>query len=772
MLVPSSKTLMVLMVLGMSLSPVFSSPIMRVIEKPRDEFAFITRGDQEYAHGRVHIRSQADTVLLKSLGFRELFVSSVRGSSAAYSALWPRSLNYKSLPETITALFLSTRIDVAMDRSLPAISANEADTEYPVNWQDETQERVILGVIDFGFDVQHQALRRADGNHSTLFKGIWVMYGNDGGIGAPYPSEPPFDVGDWWTEAEINNRLQGTVPNDLQDPNDHGTACAAIMIGRGESDYDGGLPGVNAGAPLLGVRIGAQAGAETPAGYLAQAIWFLRRKASDLGYDYVAISMSVSDKVGPHSGHSNTDLSVTTALETQPWPPMARPLGVSSVGNDAVVDAASYWHARRPQNGVSTASLIITGATTPATNDNVRVELWYRCTSNTPSIWIEGPDDCYDDEEFHYAYGQGTDNGGTRRGIAGPSGYVRIMHFDSNPATNPYDLPAWDHYCLIEIEDFNGTTGYDPVPLANNSTWTVHFDGVPGLVWDAYIVSTTNVAAHFTDFNSNPQTLDSRYILLSPSSASGVIAVDGWVTKNHWCSPWGNGATCNPRQEFWPAGAPNEGTAYPFNCVGPLRSENDGGFPGNKPECRAPAMWICTAASGQGGYSGNEPLGHDWTHRHFQGTSMAAPHAAAAFAHYIAWFGPQGGSGNAREIALSSLSYCVGSPPQINQMSMLHYGSPVEDPGSLLPNVFAVSAPVPNPFNSSMRMKIELPQASLLTVQVYDVLGRQVETLDLGYRSPGVHQFSWNGSAVSTGLYFFRVNNERESKVIKALLLK
>lgn len=768
-----ARSVVMLGALGMCLLEAFSTPITRVIERPSDNFAFITRDGKEFAHGLVHICTQADTVLLKRLGFRELFVSSVNGKTAVYSALWPRTVDYKSLPESITGLFLSTRVDAAMNRSLPAISAYEADTQYPVNWQDGNQDRVILGIIDFGFDVQHQALRQSSGSNPTLFKGIWVMYGNDPNIGAPYPGDPAFGEGNFWTETDINNRLQGTIPVDLQDPNDHGTPCASTMVGRGESDYDGGLPGVNAGAPLLGVRIGTQPGIEINPSFFSRAVWLLRRKAADLGYDYVVISCSIAEKFGPHSGYSNLDHSVTTALETQPWSPMARPVMVVPVGNEAVVDADSYWHVRRPQNGVATAGLIITGATDQATNDYVKIELWYRCSSTTPSIWVEGPDGCYDDAEFHYAYGQGTDNGATRRGIHGPDGYVRIMHHDNNPATNPYHyLPAWDHYCLIEIEDYSGTTGVDPTPLTNNSTWTLHVDEVPGLVWDAYIVSTTNVAAHFTDFNNNPQTFDSRYVLLAPSSASGVIAVDGWVTKNHWCSPWGNGASCNPRQEFWPVGAPNEGAAYPFNSLGPLRSENDGGFPGSKPECRAPAMWICTAASGQGGYSGNEPLGHDWTHKHFQGTSMAAPHAAAAVAHCLALFGPFDGAGNARDLALSYLTLCQGTPPQINQLQMLLYGSDVDDHGPLLPDAFTVSTPAPNPFNSAMRMTIDLPHANELTVFVYDVLGRQVETLNLGHRGSGVHTFSWNGSVVSTGLYFFRVDSGKESKVVKALLLK
>lgn len=62
----------------------------------------------------------------------------------------------------------------------------------------------------------------------------------------------------------------------------------------------------------------------------------------------------------------------------------------------------------------------------------------------------------------------------------------------------------------------------------------------------------------------------------------------------------------------------------------------------------------------------------------------------------------------------------------------------------------------PNPFNSSTRIRLSLPQPAAVDLTIYDLLGRVVTTLAHGYLSAGPHEFSWSAPAAS-GTYFCRL---------------
>ncbi|MCC6475507.1 T9SS type A sorting domain-containing protein [bacterium] len=71
---------------------------------------------------------------------------------------------------------------------------------------------------------------------------------------------------------------------------------------------------------------------------------------------------------------------------------------------------------------------------------------------------------------------------------------------------------------------------------------------------------------------------------------------------------------------------------------------------------------------------------------------------------------------------------------------------------------FRVSAPYPNPFNSTVSIALELPQTAQTRVEIFDLSGRLVTTLLDGSLSAGTHDLQWNAKGQSAGLYFFRVS--------------
>jgi flagellar hook assembly protein FlgD len=79
------------------------------------------------------------------------------------------------------------------------------------------------------------------------------------------------------------------------------------------------------------------------------------------------------------------------------------------------------------------------------------------------------------------------------------------------------------------------------------------------------------------------------------------------------------------------------------------------------------------------------------------------------------------------------------------------------------PTNFELSLNFPNPFNPATTIRYALPQAEIVTLQVYNLLGEVVATLvDHEPKEAGYHLAIWNGrntagSAVANGVYFYRL---------------
>jgi Right handed beta helix region/Secretion system C-terminal sorting domain len=69
---------------------------------------------------------------------------------------------------------------------------------------------------------------------------------------------------------------------------------------------------------------------------------------------------------------------------------------------------------------------------------------------------------------------------------------------------------------------------------------------------------------------------------------------------------------------------------------------------------------------------------------------------------------------------------------------------------------FAVAAS-PNPSNATIVLSVDLPQATDMTVELYDVLGRRVQTYSYNQLPQGLHKTHINGRNLASGTYFARV---------------
>jgi len=92
---------------------------------------------------------------------------------------------------------------------------------------------------------------------------------------------------------------------------------------------------------------------------------------------------------------------------------------------------------------------------------------------------------------------------------------------------------------------------------------------------------------------------------------------------------------------------------------------------------------------------------------------------------------------------------------------------------ALIPTQYTLYQNYPDPFNPSTTFRFDLPEAAVVTLKVYDVLGREVATLanNVNYE-PGRYQLTFNASQLSSGVYLYRLIAGRFVDTKKMLLLK
>jgi beta-glucosidase len=88
------------------------------------------------------------------------------------------------------------------------------------------------------------------------------------------------------------------------------------------------------------------------------------------------------------------------------------------------------------------------------------------------------------------------------------------------------------------------------------------------------------------------------------------------------------------------------------------------------------------------------------------------------------------------------------------------------------PQRFQLFPNYPNPFNPSTTIKYQIPQTSLVTLKVFDILGREIAFLVNEEKSVGTYNIQWDASTRSSGVYFYRLHAGSFIETKKMILLK
>jgi len=97
--------------------------------------------------------------------------------------------------------------------------------------------------------------------------------------------------------------------------------------------------------------------------------------------------------------------------------------------------------------------------------------------------------------------------------------------------------------------------------------------------------------------------------------------------------------------------------------------------------------------------------------------------------------------------------------------------------GEQLPTVYALHQNYPNPFNPTTQIKYDLPEDAMVSITIYDIMGRSIRSLVNSQQTAGYRSIQWNatnnlGELLSAGMYIYTIQAGEFSQTRKMILLK
>jgi ligand-binding sensor domain-containing protein len=96
----------------------------------------------------------------------------------------------------------------------------------------------------------------------------------------------------------------------------------------------------------------------------------------------------------------------------------------------------------------------------------------------------------------------------------------------------------------------------------------------------------------------------------------------------------------------------------------------------------------------------------------------------------------------------------------------------VKEKSNEIPTNFSLYQNYPNPFNPSTTIEFDIPERTNVKLVVYDILGREVETLVDKELEPGKYKINFTATNLPSGVYFYTLKTSKSIQTKKMLLIK
>ncbi len=108
---------------------------------------------------------------------------------------------------------------------------------------------------------------------------------------------------------------------------------------------------------------------------------------------------------------------------------------------------------------------------------------------------------------------------------------------------------------------------------------------------------------------------------------------------------------------------------------------------------------------------------------------------------------------------------------QINKNGGFSYGN-IIDVVIGIPNRYELTQNYPNPFNPATKIAYNVLSDGMVTLKVYDLMGREVVSLVNENKKAGTYEVAFNGIPFASGIYFCKMTADNYTGSIKMLLIK
>jgi hypothetical protein len=93
----------------------------------------------------------------------------------------------------------------------------------------------------------------------------------------------------------------------------------------------------------------------------------------------------------------------------------------------------------------------------------------------------------------------------------------------------------------------------------------------------------------------------------------------------------------------------------------------------------------------------------------------------------------------------------------------VNFGSPIN---------FELNQNYPNPFNPSTTISFNLPESGKVILKIYDMIGKEIETLVEGYKEAGIYTVNFNAEELASGMYLYSLSTNGFTETKKMLFMK